>query len=383
MDKIRFALAIILMFVFGIVLTVTGLSDIIKLNGYIPDFNYESMQDIKKGSFVGGYVANIYDCYANETTTKTTMGIKTSSKTSEEYFIMPLISEADLEKELYISVAASKAADRELLYQVCDDTWEYLEGNTDIAFTEMPVIAKVRELDPELKQYMVEWFMEAEIYGTDYAEIEKHIVPYEFKIYNPNSPYYSLVAGLLIIAAVTVIVVIFFKKRKSEASAEFNGYTNYSAPAPVQSAAAAQEMSGSFSESYVPLAPQPISDIPQPVQPDDFFAKPVRNPESKSAPKAEPKPEPKPEPKQTPAPEVPAAKPEPESVAAAPDVELAYAEDVSFESNMDGLDTTAVSVDHLGYFDAADEFTDDSDLFDFSNDGDYGDVDINSIEISD
>ena len=41
--------------------------------------------------FVQGYVENIFDCYASETTTETTMGIETSSRTSEEYFLMPLL----------------------------------------------------------------------------------------------------------------------------------------------------------------------------------------------------------------------------------------------------------------------------------------------------
>lgn len=78
MTKIRIAIVLIFLLVIGIMLTVSGVKDIIRLNGYIPDFNFDSMADIKKGGFVQGYVETILDCYASETTTNTTMGIETS-----------------------------------------------------------------------------------------------------------------------------------------------------------------------------------------------------------------------------------------------------------------------------------------------------------------
>ena len=66
-------LTVVLVFllVMGVVLTVSGVRDIIRINGYVPDFNFDSMADIKKGGFVQGYVENIFDCYASETTTET------------------------------------------------------------------------------------------------------------------------------------------------------------------------------------------------------------------------------------------------------------------------------------------------------------------------
>ena len=66
MFKVRVTIVLIFLFVIGVVLTVQGVSDVIKINGYVPDFNYDSMADVKKGGFVQGYVANIYDCYASE-----------------------------------------------------------------------------------------------------------------------------------------------------------------------------------------------------------------------------------------------------------------------------------------------------------------------------
>lgn len=166
MNKIRITVVLVFLLVMGVVLTVSGVRDIIRINGYVPDFNFDSMADIKKGGFVQGYVENIFDCYASETTTETTMGIETSSRTSEEYFLMPLINESDVDNELYVTISASNINDRKLLYAVCNDTWEYLDGNTDIDFTEMYIVARVKKMDSDLMPLLTDWFTSAGIYGS-------------------------------------------------------------------------------------------------------------------------------------------------------------------------------------------------------------------------
>lgn len=346
MFKIRIAIVLIFLFILGVSLTVQGASDLIKLNGYVPDFNYDSMADVKKGSFVQGYVENIFDCYASETTTNTTMGIETSSKTSEEYFLMPLINDADVENELYVTISASKYEDRRLLYAVCDDTWEYLDGNTDIDFTEMYIVARVKKMDDDLMPFLVDWFKEAGIYESA-SEVEQHVIPYEFVVYqNLNAPYINLGIGLVIIAVFAVAGVIAYKKIRSSHSAAETSYSSQSQTYPTENASVSEN---GFAESSRPAVP--IPDIPQPVQPDDFFAKPARKPsaaEEQPAPKLEPH-------EQTPA---------------------------SAPGNMDDLDTSALNTDDLKYYDSAKE-DDGYAEYEFFNDGDFADTDADSIKLSD
>lgn len=333
MNKIRIAIVLIVLFVMGIVLTVSGLSDIIRMSGNIPDFNYESMQNLKSGSFVQGYVCNIDGCYGYVNTTNSTMGIETSSYTSEEYFAMPLINETDLAEGLYITVSAQKKADRDLLYEICDATWEYYEGNEDAQFPEMGIIAKVKKLDSEWEDYLVEWFQLDPPYFESEAEARAHIVPYELQIYNPSSAYTSLGIGLVIILIFVVIGIVVYSKFKAAKAPqtfvpvqEANDFTIESKPS-----------ENGFEENYTPPQPVPIPDIPQPVQPDEFFAK---------APKAAPIAE---EPKEKPA--APPAE-EPKQEAAAPITGGVL-------GSMDELDTT-------GMFDDADyEVEENSDENDF------------------
>ncbi len=356
MNKIRIAIVLIVLLVFGIALTVSGISNIIKLNGEIPDFNYDSMQNIKKGDFVQGYVGYILDCYANETTTNTTMGIETSSRTSEEYFIMPLINEADAEKDLYITITASKSADRDLLYQICDETYESY-NNDDIDWTEFGIVAKVKNIDPELTQYMTEWFQETAWFDEDennktsVSEIRQHILPYELVIYNTSGAYIGLIAGIIIIAAFAVAGVIAYRKLKPQPL--YGGTESYS-PYEPNTATPAQPADGGFSEVYTPPAPQPIPDIPQPLQPDEFFAR---------TPKA---PKPAEEKAETPKPSSDSA----EAPAILP----------SAAGDMDALDTSALNTDGLEYYDDAE--TAEEAEYEFDNDIDFGDVSADSIDIS-
>lgn len=352
MFKIRIAIVLIFLFVMGIVLTVQGVSDIIKINGYVPDFNYESMTDVKKGSFVQGYVNNIIDCYASETTTETTFGIETSSKTSEEYFLMPLINEADEAKNLYVTISASNIDDRKILYDVRNDTWAYMRGNTDIDFTEMYIVARVKKIDDDLMPLLLDWFTENEFYSSR-SEAEQHVIPYEFVVYrNLNAPYISLIVGLVIIAAFAVVGVIVYKKTRPTYPAAEAGYYSPSSSSAETAESAAASSAGGFAENSRP-APVPIPDIPQPLQPDEFFARP----EKKPAP-AEEKEPPKPEPQ-----------PQTQAPAFVP-------------GDMDGLDTSALNTDGLDYYDTAEE-NDGYSEFEFSNDGDFADADADSIELSD
>lgn len=284
MNKIRIAIVFIFLAVAGVVLTISGISDIIKINGDIPDFNFESMQNVKKGDFVCGYVNNILDCYASETTTNTTMGIETSSRTSEEYFLMPLINDEDEANSLYVTISASNIEDRNMLNDICDDTWEYMDGNTDVEFAEMAILARVKEIDSDLMPLLIDWFKDADYCDGNEVEIRKHILPYEFVVYrNPNAPYISLAVGVIMIAVVAVagfFVIRTFIPKKQSSGGETATYV------PTPNISGNTDANG-FSEAYTP--PRPLS---QPVQPEDFFPAPKPKSETAQKPKPEPQKEP-------------------------------------------------------------------------------------------
>lgn len=333
MVKFRLALLLIIIFGLGISLTVSGVSNLIKMNGTVKDFNFDSMQDIKAGDFVQGYVLNIDGCYAYTTTTRTKYGVELDSHISEEYFLMPLVNDTDLEDEMYITIIASDKKDRDLLYDICDATWEYYEGNDAVVFPDMGIVAKVNKLDSEYEGYLVETMLDAEYFGSA-SEVRSHIVPYALTIFNPTSAYTSLGIGLVIVVLFIVVALVIYSKHKAANNPSFAP----SAPADDFTIQRKPSESG-FDETHTAPQPVPIPDIPQPVQPDDFFA---RTPKAAAPAVEEP------------------VKEEPAAPAASAPAENSWA-----SGNMDELDTS-------GIFDDAD-YADDFDTPDdeFDNDSDY------------
>ncbi len=324
MYKIRIAILLIALFVVGIVLTISGVSNLIRMNGDVKDFNYDSMQDIKKGDFVQGYVWNIDGCYAYTTTTETKYGVEMNSYISEEYFLMPLVNDTDLAEDMYITIIAKNKDDRNLLYDICDATWEYYEGNENAVFPDMGIVAKVNNLEAEYEGYLVETMLDAEYYSSA-AEVRSHIIPYALTIYNPKSAYISLGIGLVIVILFVVVGIVVYNKYKSS---QTPSYAASAAPASDDFTIASKPSASGFEESYIPPQPVPIPDIPQPVQPDEFFA---RTPAAAEA-----------APKEEPAPAV-----------------TAPVESNGFAGNMDELDTTGLfnDADYTDNFDTESDFS--------------------------
>ncbi len=281
MAKIRLAIVLIALFIFGVIMTVNGVGDLIKLSGDIPDFNYESMQDIKKGDFVQGYIWNIEGCYANTTTTETTFGIETDSYVSAEYFVMPLINDKDLSQDMYITITASDKNDRDTLYRICDATWEYYGGNESVSFPDMGIIAKVQPLGSDYEDFLVEWFQYDPPYFENEAAARTHIVPYKLVIYNTSSAYVSLGVGLVILLVFFALGILVYMQIKKQREAN-------TIPVFEQTASdfeiAAKPSENGFGESYIPPQPVPMPSLTQPTDADEFFAPRQRNTEKPAEP---------------------------------------------------------------------------------------------------
>lgn len=275
LNKIRVAIVFIFLAISGLMLTIGGISDIIRLNGEIAIFNLDDMRNVKKGDIVGGIVWNVYSNYANETTTNTTMGVKTSSYTSREYFVMGVWSD-DSDEELYITLSASKKEDIDMILKIIN----YENNNEDWDdHPEYPVYAKVKSLDSDLNGFLIEEIEAQEIFDSR-AEVQRHIIPVELAVYYPKTAYTNLTVGIVMLAIVIIVGFIlwriFMPKRV--------------VPAPITPPTAEPSAANGFSETYT--SPQPMPNISQPVQPDDFFPDPKVKQKAEPAAKPEPQKEP-------------------------------------------------------------------------------------------
>ena len=276
MNKIRIAIVFIFLAIAGIALTVGGISDIIKLNSDMAIFNIDDMRNAKKGDIAFGVVWNVYGNYANETTTNTTMGVETSSYTSREYFVMGVYPD-DSDEEFYITLSASKKEDIDMVRKIIN-----FEDNSEDwdDHPEYPIYAKVKSLDSDLNSFLIEGLEAGEVFDSR-AEVQNHIIPFELAIYYPKTAYTNLIVGIIMLAVVIIAGFIMWKIIMPKRVASESHASSSAEPS----------AANGFSEAYTP--PQPLPNVSQPVQPDDFF--PAPKPKSATdAPK--PKPEPPKEP---------------------------------------------------------------------------------------
>lgn len=215
----------------------------------IIDFMYPS--DYKLNENVCGYINYLYECFCEETTTNTVNGVKTSSRVSGSYYLMPITNSND-NKMYYITVLAKDKDFTALCEQLVDDTYAYLLSDDDIEFTDVFFTGKIKPLESEVKSYLVDWVTDAELFeDNSTATIDKYVLPYQIEEYNMENHFRSakifIPIGVVIGAVCTVILVLVVKKNKKQNEEQSDFNTTYPS---------------NYDTSYKPEEPAPALNVP-------------------------------------------------------------------------------------------------------------------------
>ena len=221
--------------VLGIILTVMGISDIISTAAFKSDIqkayeegkndiNIMTSSEYTNKQNVYGSILYLYDCYCEETTTKTSYGVETSSSVTGRYYLMPITSENE-DEEKYITIVINNSANALAVEEIMYDTWDYFNGEENIEWHDYFLMGKVKPLEDDARQYLLEWFKENEWFETNNdSELNKHIVPYEIVEYLPDNisknGKIALIVGLIFIAVVAVVFIVSLPKKSSQVSSE-------------------------------------------------------------------------------------------------------------------------------------------------------------------
>ena len=242
----------------GIVFIGFGLSSLIGAMSFKSDIrkNIEQEENIidlmypseyKLNENVCGYINYLYECFCEETTTNTVNGIKTSSRVSGSYYLMPIINSND-NNMYYITVLIKDKDFTALCDQLVDDTYTYLVGD-DVEFTDVFFTGKIKPLESEVKDYLVDWVTDVELFeDNSVSTIDKYVLPYQLEEYNLDNHYSSaklfIPIGIVIVAVCTAILVVVIKKNKKQ-NEEHSDFTN--------------DNSNSYDTSYKEEEPTPAS----------------------------------------------------------------------------------------------------------------------------
>lgn len=346
-------------------------SDISKAyDEYRNDITIMAGSEYEKGQNVYGDVLYLYGCFCEETTTRTSYGITTSSNVTGSYYLMPIVSDNEKE-EKYITVLVHNKDSVSALESITDDTYAFLDGDENIEWHDYFLMGKVKPLEKDVREYMIDWFRDNEWFDSySDSEMNKYIVPYQIEEYDPDSR--SKAGGVLFgigLAVLVIFAVIFIimNKRFSSGSQTFeeNTYTPY---APTENNVPDTAERYYNMPQYTPA--QPISAVPKPPKPsasapEEFFGSlDSRSSEKKEELQPEPKPMPKLKPVSKPK---PAPKPQPAaekemSGLNTDDLDLDGLDDldkpaanrqtsvISSAGDMNGVDSSGLDTDSLGSY---------------------------------
>lgn len=131
--------------------------------------------DIVEGTHITGQVDFVYDYYATESKEEKTLGVTTSTQNdTARWYLVPVYGPSQ-EESRYITLRISPK-DYTTLDKIVDDTWAYLEGETDsFGQTTYSIDARAVKIDSELRQLYYDWWSAS---GIAQAEAEKYLAPY-------------------------------------------------------------------------------------------------------------------------------------------------------------------------------------------------------------
>lgn len=167
-----------------------------------------NINEIKAGDHIVGDIDYVFDYYAMESRTETTMGITTDTNDdTARWYAVPVYGESTEDPKIVtVKVFPSGYYSME---KVVENTWAYLNGESDTYGEETYTLdARVVGLQYDLYPLYYEW------YGVDYKEeAEALLVPYAL-VPVEDSEYVAIVGGGGILIFIYGLLQLFRKREK-------------------------------------------------------------------------------------------------------------------------------------------------------------------------
>lgn len=243
--KTRLFFVFAILFVLGIVFTITGVIENSAAENAELDFNYMDEYQFKDGMYVKGRVYEIYGEFAVEETENKTWGITTSKRVSSHFYVVPMVGTFEDETPKYIAVEISHVGMVEEAEKLMEQTWNYYDyGIEPGIWNEFDIKGKVYELEGELLNYMYEWFMYGDANATR-ADYKDMICPYVIKYRNTSGTanVFSVVIAAIGAVGLTVMIMLHIRNNNSPKNM-YNqySYNNQSGTVPPYSPDAVKDM---------------------------------------------------------------------------------------------------------------------------------------------
>ncbi len=229
--KVRIGIALIVLFVLGVILISGGIRDTAALSKDIPDMNEMLSSDFEKNMFVQGQV---WYCEGNFAYEYEESDYSNDEDVLRQFYFIPLEAEWANDNYKYIVISASNQEQIDSLSRLEDQTYDYFYNGVpgdQIDWEEIYFIGQVKPLEEDTTDLLYAYMQKYGYLETgSREEFDSMVVPYEIQYKTPSSVQGSLYAGIVIIAIPIIVGAIFigvYMKKRRENSGLYPQSENY------------------------------------------------------------------------------------------------------------------------------------------------------------
>ncbi len=199
---VRIKTFLVIMTLLLLFFTITSAPAAVKLYTEKPnELSKVNSGDIEEGEYYEGDVDLVMDVIAEMETTHKSHGITTSKDVTPYYLVML--------NESYAIVHVSNDDLIEQMNDLMDDTWDFLDGNTEELPKPIHIQTKAVETESELQPYIYDYFEEAGYSKEECDDIVEDSV-LQTQVYK-NVKKIPLITGAAFIVLAVITILVFVK----------------------------------------------------------------------------------------------------------------------------------------------------------------------------
>lgn len=214
LKTIRIAIIVLALLVGGIIFLVMGIKQKAEFNAPRANLETVTVDELHEGMFVEGEIYEIWGEFATREEYETTLGIKHNERTTDRYYLMPMVYSYFNEDLKFIAVCTRDSGEISTINKIYNDTANFYNNGIDYSTT-MRFVGKVQALKGEVLDYFREGVSVS--YGVSEAEAAQYYTPYVIRSWPTDNSTTGIVIGAVMTAlglAGTIVFVVFLVKAK-------------------------------------------------------------------------------------------------------------------------------------------------------------------------
>ncbi|MGN0640419.1 MAG: DUF6709 family protein [Oscillospiraceae bacterium] len=215
LKTIRIAIIVLALLVGGTIFLVTSIKQKAEYNAPRVRLETVTADELREGMFVEGEIYELWSEFAYKEEYRTTLGVKHDQKTTDRYYLMPMVYSYFEENPKFIAVCTRNSNESSTFDRIIQETIDYYNNDKEPTTT-IHFVGKVQALKGEALGFFRESV--SECYGVSESEAERLYTPYVIRSWKEDTSTPGIVIGAVMtalgLAGAVIFVVQIIKARR-------------------------------------------------------------------------------------------------------------------------------------------------------------------------